>query len=100
MKKKHSIFAMMLVAVVCLTLLAGCGSDPVSNETIKIGILGPHTGDTAVYGLAVKNAATLYFDEINANGGINGKQIELLVYDNKGDDAEAINSLTAWSVRA
>ncbi len=92
MKKKHSIFAMMLVAVVCLTLLAGCGSDPVSNETIKIGILGPHTGDTAVYGLAVKNAATLYFDEINANGGINGKQIELLVYDNKGDDAEAINS--------
>ena len=94
MKKKRSIFAMMLAAVMCLTLLAGCGSEPgsASGDTIKVGILGPHTGDTAVYGLAVKNAATLYFDEINANGGINGKQIELIVYDNKGNDAESINS--------
>lgn len=97
MKKKRSIFTMMLAAVMCLTLLAGCGTKPGGDngsETIKIGILGPHTGDNAIYGLAVRNAATLYFDEVNANGGINGKQIELITYDNKSEDAEALNSFS------
>ena len=37
-----------------------------STETIKVGILGPHTGDYAVYGLAVKNGAQLYIDQVNA----------------------------------
>lgn len=61
---------------------------------IKIGILGCHTGDYAVYGLAVKNGATLYIDKINAAGGINGKQVEIIAYDNKADNAEAVNAFT------
>ncbi|HQQ40542.1 MAG TPA: ABC transporter substrate-binding protein [Clostridia bacterium] len=63
-------------------------------ETIKVGILGPHTGDYAVYGLAVKNGAQLYIDQVNAAGGVNGKQIETIVYDNKGDSTEAITAFT------
>ena len=65
-----------------------------SGETIKVGILGPHTGDYAVYGLAVKNGAQLYIDQVNAAGGINGKKIETVVYDNKGDSTEAITAFT------
>jgi branched-chain amino acid transport system substrate-binding protein len=64
------------------------------DETIKVGILGPHTGDYAVYGLAVKNGAQLYIDQVNAAGGVNGKQIETIVYDNKGDSTEAITAFT------
>lgn len=67
---------------------------PAAAETIKVGILGPHTGEYAVYGLAVKNGAQLYFDQVNAAGGVNGKQIETIVYDNKGDSTEAITAFT------
>ncbi len=114
MKKLLSI---ALVAMLALSALAGCAA-PVaadasasdataadatatdaaqpaaSGETIKVGILGPHSGDYAVYGLAVKNGAQLYIDQVNAAGGINGKQIETIVYDNKGDSTEAITAFT------
>jgi branched-chain amino acid transport system substrate-binding protein len=38
------------------------------------------------------NGATLYIDQLNANGGIGGKQVEIVNYDNKGDSQEAINA--------
>ena len=63
-----------------------------SGDTIKVGIIGCHTGEYAQYGLGVKNGATLYIDQLNANGGINGKQVEIVAYDNKGDNQEAINA--------
>ncbi|HML68133.1 MAG TPA: ABC transporter substrate-binding protein [Clostridia bacterium] len=98
MKKLLSI---ALVAILALSALAGCAApaaivadQAASGETIKVGILGPHTGDYAVYGLAVKNGAQLYIDEVNKAGGINGKQIETIVYDNKGDSTEAITAFT------
>ena len=81
----------MLVLVLAFGTLAGCNKEE-KAETIKVGILGCHTGDYAVYGLAVKNGATLYIDKLNADGGINGKQIEIIAYDNKADNAEAVNA--------
>jgi len=87
------LICLALVLVLAFGALAGCSGSSNKN-TIKVGILGCHTGDYAVYGLAVKNGATLYIDQINANGGINGKQIELIVEDNKGDNAEAVNAFT------
>lgn len=84
MKKVLCTVLAVVMAVVCFT---GCsapaaegGNEAVgsaaSGDTIKVGLLGPYTGDLAVYGLAVKNGATLYFDKVNAEGGINGKKIE------------------------
>jgi branched-chain amino acid transport system substrate-binding protein len=89
MKKLLCIALAVLMAFACLT---GCKAK--TSDTIKVGILGPHTGDYAVYGLAVKNGAQLYIDQVNADGGINGKQIETIVYDNKGDSTEAITAFT------
>ncbi|MEG0777309.1 MAG: ABC transporter substrate-binding protein [Oscillospiraceae bacterium] len=63
-----------------------------AGDTIKIGITGCHTGENAQYGLGVLNGATIYIDQVNANGGINGKQIEIVKYDNKGDNAEAVSA--------
>ncbi len=85
------ILCIMLVLVLALGAFAGCDKEE-KAETIKVGILGCHTGDYAVYGLAVKNGATLYIDKLNADGGINGKQIEIIAYDNKADNAEAVNA--------
>ncbi len=61
---------------------------------IIVGIVGCHTGEYAVYGNAVKNGAQLYIDQLNAAGGINGKQIQVIAYDNKGDSTEAITAFT------
>jgi branched-chain amino acid transport system substrate-binding protein len=47
-----------------------------------------------MYGLGVRNGAMLYFDELNAAGGINGKKVEVIAYDNKADNAEAVNAFT------
>ena len=83
-------FAFALAALMMLLMLAGCSgqaaqSGDASANTIKIGILGPHTGEYAAYGLGVRNGAELYFNKVNENGGINGKRIELVIYDNKGN---------------
>lgn len=74
-----------------------------SGETIKIGLLGNTTGDSSQYGIAVFNGAKMYIDEINAAGGINGKQIEIVEYDEEGDAQQAItgyNSLVDSGVAA
>lgn len=104
MKKFLSI---ALVLVLLVGVLAACGSKAPSGEvpesaapsnaasggeTIKVGVIGCHTGEYAQYGTAVLNGATLYIDQLNANGGINGKQVEIVAYDNKGDNQEAINA--------
>lgn len=85
----------LCLAAAMMFALTACGEkDKGSDETIKIGLMGCFTGDAAMYGNAVGNGATLYFRELNAAGGINGKQIEIVKYDDRGDAAEAI---TAYS---
>ena len=65
-----------------------------SGDTIKIGVMGPMTGDVSVYGLAVINGANLYLDQVNANGGINGKMIESITMDEQGDATQAVQCFT------
>lgn len=61
-------------------------------DTIKLGITGPHTGDIAPYGIPAKEAAELVVAEVNAKGGINGKQIELLIADDQCKPEIATNA--------
>ena len=89
---KMARFAAMLLAVMMLICTVATGA--LAEDTIKVGIVGCHTGDYAQYGLAVRNGAELYFNQLNANGGINGKQVELIIYDNRADNAEAVNAFT------
>ena len=55
------------------------------NGTYVIGVSGPLTGAAAVYGVAVKNAAQMAVDEINAAGGLNGVNFTLLATDDQHD---------------
>ncbi len=69
-----------LVAAALVLALTLCG--PVSAaDTIKFGVGGAHSGDLASYGIPAVNAAKLVVADWNANGGVLGKQIELVVED-------------------
>jgi len=65
-----------------------------AEDTIKIGVAGPHSGDLASYGLPSVNAAKIVAEQINASGGINGKQIELLIEDTVCKPEVATNTAT------
>jgi len=101
MKKK---FALSFVALASVALLAACGEvksgasnttgNPVDEKTIKIGFNFEETGAVAAYGTAEQKGAQLAVDEINAAGGIDGKQIEVVDKDNKSETAEAASVTT------
>ena len=73
---------------------SGSTAAAASGDTIKVGVMGPLSGNVSVYGQAVVNGATLYLKQVNANGGINGKQIEILTEDEQGDATQAVNCFT------
>ena len=84
----------MLVCAISLTSWNGADHPAADNEKIKIGLTGPLTGGASIYGIAVKNAAQLAIDEINAAGGLDGIQFELVMYDDK-HDATTVETLYA-----
>ena len=97
---KKRVFAMLMACVMALSLMA-CGSKSDSGdagnnggdsgvETIKLGGVGPLTGGYANYGLSVQHGAQLAVDEINAAGGVSGKQLELSFQDSQGDPESAV----------
>ena len=65
-----------------------------AGEPIKIGVAGAHSGDLASYGLPTLKAAQLIVKDINAGGGINGSQVELLVEDEACKPEIATNTAT------
>ena len=73
---------------------SGSTAAAASGDTIKVGVMGPLSGNVSVYGQAVVNGAALYLKQVNANGGINGKQIEILTEDEQGDATQAVNCFT------
>ena len=85
MKKFMFIFFMTVLA---LTVSACTGS----GDVVKIGVIGPLTGELSIYGSAVENGAKLAAKEINAAGGLLGKDIEIIAYDTEGDNEKAVNA--------
>ena len=106
MKNWKKMMSAALTAVMTVTMLAGCGggeTEKGSSDTIKIGGIGPVTGDAAIYGEAVKNGAELAVKEINEAGGINGAQIEFNFQDDEADAEKAVNAyntLKDWGMQA
>lgn len=89
------IVAFVLIMMLVATAMVGCSSKPAANpsapaapETIKIGFLGDLTGSVAMYGKPTLVGMKMAADEINAAGGVNGKKIEIVEADNRGDKQE------------
>ncbi len=89
------IVCFVLAAAMALSL-AACGNGSEGNasggDTIKVGIIANTSGDSSQYGIAVSQGAKLYIKQLNEEGGINGKQIEVVEYDDKGATADAVNA--------
>jgi branched-chain amino acid transport system substrate-binding protein len=74
-------------------VVAGAGS-VMAADTIKLGVAGPHSGDLASYGIPSTKAAELVVKEINAKGGVLGKQVELIIEDDVCKPEVATNTAT------
>jgi len=84
-----------LVLIATVALIYAC-QPPGGNDKVRIGVFMSLTGDTANFGISSTNGIKLAADEVNAAGGINGKQIELLVQDDRSDAQEAATIVTKF----
>ena len=99
MKKRF--LSSLLVMSLVFAGLSGCGKQggeavksgsadtANSGDKIQIAVAGPMTGDNSEYGIGFYNAALLKAKEWNAEGGVLGKQIEIVQYDDKNTSEEA-----------
>jgi branched-chain amino acid transport system substrate-binding protein len=70
----------------CMFLVGMAGA----QDAIKIGLLAPLTGQAAADGLSVQNSVKLAVEKVNAEGGLMGKKVELITYDDRADGKEAV----------
>jgi branched-chain amino acid transport system substrate-binding protein len=114
--KKTVLFKLGLL-LMSLALIASCGGaadptaapaqpageepaveEPAAGDKLVFGMVAPMTGDAADYGTQLETGVRLAIDEINAAGGINGQQVDLVICDDKCDPYEA--SLCAQKMTA
>ena len=86
MRKTLALVLVALIAMCSVFAAGGSESTSASSDTYTIGFIGPLTGDNANYGIRCSNAARLAIDEINAAGGIDGKQLALIAENSLGTD--------------
>lgn len=90
--RKQSLWSWGVVALAFMAFLAAAPA--AAQDTIKIGFFAPITGPAAADGMSAKNAVELGLKEVNEAGGINGKKVDLIIYDDrlKAEEAVAIAS--------
>ena len=89
---KKTFVAMLLAVVMALTMVSGALAE--ETAAIKVGLIGPMTGDAASYGVSVAQGAELAVGEVNALGGV---QLELNVQDDEHDPEMSVNAYnTLW----
>jgi branched-chain amino acid transport system substrate-binding protein len=90
---KRILFTLTLIAAVAL--IYAC-QPPGGGDKVRIGVFMSLTGDTANFGISSTNGIKMAADEVNSAGGINGKQVELLVQDDRSDASEAATIVTKF----
>ncbi|HAK72780.1 MAG TPA: ethanolamine utilization protein EutJ [Sporomusaceae bacterium] len=95
-KKWWSLTSLALGVTMVAGLVAGCGGSPSATESkdIKIGGNFELTGGVATFGQSAANGIKLAFKEINAGGGVLGKQLVFVAADNKSEPSESTNATT------
>lgn len=97
---KRKLILVLVIALVLSLALTGCGKsgttptpDP-KEEEIKIGSVYPTTGQIATFGISSVEATELAFAEINAKGGVLGRQLKLYNEDNQSKAEETATAFT------
>ena len=86
-------FKPLRLLALCAALLLSA-TPAMSDDTIKIGVPGAHSGDLASYGVPSLRAAQLVVDDYNARGGILGKKLEIIAQDDQCKPELATNAAT------
>ena len=77
---------LLFIVMACIFVAGTAGA----ADTIKIGLLAPLTGAAAADGLSVHNSVKLAVERVNAEGGLLGKKVELVTYDDRADAKDAV----------
>lgn len=89
---------LVIISIVLVVIMTACslptfgGSNQGEPEKIKIGVVCPLTGESSLYGDVLHQTLTIMAENANAAGGIIGKQVELVIYDNRDDAVETTNA--------
>ncbi len=93
---KRILISLGLIASFVLSFACQPGGGGSGADKVRIGVFMSLTGDTANFGISSVNGIKMAAEGVNAAGGINGKQIELLVQDDRSDASEAATIVTKF----
>lgn len=95
-KKWLTISSLLAIVMLLAAVLSGCGGSSAKPEAkdIKIGGNLELTGGIATFGQSTANGIKLAIKEINAAGGVLGKQLTFVSADNKSEPSESTNAIT------
>ena len=82
---------MAIWATIAMLCLGGCKKQPGESNEIVIGEYGSLSGSNAVFGQGTHNGIMLAVDDVNAHGGLLGKQVRLVTEDDEGNQDEAVS---------
>jgi branched-chain amino acid transport system substrate-binding protein len=82
------------IAALSLAFAAASFVPATADEPIKIGFFGPLTGPTAQSGQALRNGVAIALSQINEKGGVLGRQLTLVEYDDRSSPEQAVRSAT------
>lgn len=87
-----------LVSILTIILLFGCSSetsnqepsqDNSSKNSLKIGVIGDFSSESVDMGIAMRNGISMAMEKFNAGGGVDGREVEIIFYDDEGDPTKA-----------
>lgn len=97
MSKRKIGIVLIVITAMLVTLIAGCNKEPdkpdETTDPIKIGYIGALSGETALWGQAGLDGMDMAVEDINSAGGINGRLVEVVSYDGKGEPMDSVNAL-------
>lgn len=86
----HRRLATLAAAVLATATLASCSSDDATDpDVIRVGVIGTYSGPVSSDAVLAKEVSEAWAESVNANGGLNGKEIKLYIEDDQGDPARS-----------
>lgn len=90
LKNKKRLIANLTVALASTAAIAATISPAIAKDAVRIGFHAPLTGFAAADGKSARLGAELAVAQVNASGGINGADLELVIYDDGAKPAQGV----------
>jgi len=92
-------FVIMVAIALCVVSMTFAFPSSDNSNTVRIGAILPLSGPVAFYGNESRDGALLAIEQINAAGGLLGKQLALISEDDEGNAEKAVNAFTKLTTR-